>query len=130
METDLDFGLDDLAPPPPLEELQKTTEVALEEEEEEIVEYWRVEKPPKTEERPASRCSPRSPAGRGSPGNITIQVLVDREGKVEKVGEIHGNEVFHEAARKAALATTFTPAIQNDKPVKVWVALTYKFQLQ
>ena len=46
------------------------------------------------------------------------------------MGEIIGNEVFHEAVRKAALATTFTPAIQNDKPVKVWVAMTYKFQLQ
>ena len=35
METDLDFGLDDLAPPPPLEELYQ---VEMEEEEEEIVE--------------------------------------------------------------------------------------------
>lgn len=129
METDLDFGLDDLAPPPPLEELQKTTEVALEEEEEEIVEYWRVEKPPKRKNNPEP-VYPEIARRAGITGNVTIQVLVDREGKVEKVGEIHGNEVFHEAARKAAMATTFTPAIQNDKPVKVWVALTYKFQFQ
>ena len=128
METDLDFGLDDLAPPPPLEELKKA-EVALEEEEEEIVEYWRVEKPPKPKNIPKPEF-PEIARRAGITGIVTIQVLVDREGKVEKVGEIHGNEVFHEAARKAALATTFTPAIQNDKPVKVWVALTYKFQFQ
>ena len=127
METDLDFGLDDLAPPPPLEELK--TEVALEEEEEEIVEYWRVEKPPKVKNNPEPEY-PEIARRAGITGNVTIQILVDREGKVEKVGEIHGNEVFHEAARKAALATTFTPAIQNDKAVKVWVALTYKFQFQ
>ena len=127
METDLDFGLDDLAPPPPLEELKARTEVALEEEEEEIVEYWRVEKPPKSKNGPKPEY-PQIARRAGITGNVTIQVLVDREGKAERVGEIQGNEVFHDAVRKAAMATIFTPAIQNDKPVKVWVALTYKFQ--
>jgi len=40
-----------------------------------------------------------------------------------------GNEVFHAAAKKAAAQWTFSPAIQNDKPVKVWVMLPFRFQL-
>ena len=56
-------------------------------------------------------------------------VTVDREGKVEAVEILQGNEVFHEAATTAAWKWTFTPAIQNDKPVKVWVALPFRFQL-
>ena len=57
METDLDFGLDDLPPPPPLADLAG---VDLEEEEEEIVEIWRVEKQPEPIKNPApKRLGPR-----------------------------------------------------------------------
>ena len=45
------------------------------------------------------------------------------------IGKVHGNEVFHAEAKKAAAKWTFTPAIQNDKPVKVWVSLPFRFIL-
>ncbi|HJP31112.1 MAG TPA: energy transducer TonB [Candidatus Latescibacteria bacterium] len=125
METDLDFGLDDLPPPPPLADLAG---VDLEEEEEEIVEIWRVEKQPEPIKNPAPEY-PEIARKAGITGTVTVQVLVNKKGKVEAVDILKGNEVFHEAARKAAWKWTFTPAIQNDKPVKVWVALPFRFQL-
>ncbi|MEE2658123.1 MAG: energy transducer TonB [Candidatus Latescibacterota bacterium] len=125
METDLDFGLDDLAPPPPLEELR---EIELEEEEEEIVEIWRVEKQPVPTKSPRP-AYPEIARKAGITGNVSVEVLVDKQGKVEAIGQIIGNEVFHEAARQAAMKWEFTPAIQNDRPVKVWVMLPFKFTL-
>jgi len=125
METELDFGLDDLPPPPPLTELGG---IDLEEEEEEIVEIWRVEKQPE----PINNPAPEYPAiarKAGITGQVVVEVLVNKQGKVEAIGKVHGNEVFHESAKKAAAQWTFTPAIQNDKPVKVWVSLPFRFQL-
>ncbi|MEE3039317.1 MAG: energy transducer TonB [Candidatus Latescibacterota bacterium] len=125
METDLDFGLDDLAPPPPLEDLY---EVELEEEEEEIVEIWRVEKQPdpKKEVLPVY---PEIARKAGITGTVQVEVLVNKRGLVEAIGRVIGSEVFHDAAKKAAAQWTFSPAIQNDKPVKVWVMLPFRFQL-
>jgi protein TonB len=123
--TDVDF-FDDLAAPPALEE---TAFVELEEEEDEIVEIWKVEKQPEY----AKQVKPDYPEiakKAGIEGTITIHVLINKKGMVEAVGKIDGPGVFHEAARAAALQYEFTPAIQNDKPVKVWVALRFKFQLR
>lgn len=128
METDFDFDLDDLAPPPPLDELRARHLVEMEEEEEEIVEIWRVEKQPK----PVVEVVPEYPEvarKAGIEGTVYVYVLVDKSGKVEAVGRVLGPPVFHEEARKAALQWVFTPAIQNDKPVRVWVSLPFKFQL-
>lgn len=125
METDLDFGLGDLPPPPPL---VVQDDVDLEEEEEEIVEIWRVEKQPEPVNNPAPEY-PEIARKAGITGQVVVEVLVNKEGKVEAIGNVHGNEVFHEAAKKAAAKWTFTPAIQNDKPVKVWVSLPFRFQL-
>lgn len=125
METDLDFGLDDLPPPPPLSQLG---DIDLDEEEEEIVEIWRVEKQPEPINAPQP-AYPEIARKAGITGSVTVQVLVDKAGKVEAVQVLQGNEVFHEAVKKAAWKWTFTPAIQNDKPVKVWVALPFRFQL-
>ena len=125
METDLDFGLDDLAPPPPLEELYQ---VEMEEEEEEIVEIWRVEKQPKPKKE-VIPVYPEIARKAGITGTVQVEVLVNKQGLVEAIGRVIGNEVFHEAAKKAAAQWTFSPAIQNDKPVKVWVMLPFRFQL-
>lgn len=125
METDLDFGLDDLAPPPPLEDLY---EVELEEEEEEIVEIWRVEKQPDPKKEVVP-VYPEIARKAGITGTVQVEVLVNKRGLVEAIGRVIGSEVFHDAAKKAAAQWTFSPAIQNDKPVKVWVMLPFRFQL-
>ena len=122
--TDVDF-FDDLAAPPALDD---ATFVELEEEDE-IVEIWKVEKQPEF----TKQVKPQYPEiakKAGIEGRVTVHVLIDKRGRVESVGNILGPEVFHASARAAALGFEFTPAIQNDKPVKVWVALPFKFQLR
>ena len=128
METDFDFDLDDLAPPPSLDDLMARNLVEMEEEEEEIVEIWRVEKQPQ----PTKEVVPDYPEvarKAGIEGHVTVYVLISKAGKVEAVGKVLGPEVFHAAAKAAAAGWEFTPAIQNDKPVRVWVSLPFKFQL-
>ncbi|MBJ66906.1 MAG: energy transducer TonB [Gemmatimonadetes bacterium] len=124
-DTDIDLDLDDFAPPPPMEDLFDDVEL---EEEEEIVELWKVEKQPI----PTKRAVPQYPdiARKANiTGKVFVTALVNKTGKVESIGKITGPEVFHEAARAAAKKWEFEPAIQNDKPVKVWVSLPFTFQL-
>ncbi len=124
-DTDLDLDLDDFAPPPPMEDLVDDVEL---EEEEEVVELWKVEKQPV----PTKRAVPEYPdiARKANiTGKVFVTALVNKAGKVEAIGKVTGPEVFHEAAKAAALKWEFEPAIQNDKPVKVWVSLPFTFQL-
>jgi len=129
-DTDIDFdALEDLAPPPPLEEREVAGEIELEEEEEEVVELWKVEKHPV----PVKKVSPEYPeiARRANiTGKVFVIAVIDKEGKVERVVKVTGPEVFHEAAKAAALQWEFTPAIQNDKPVKVQVSMPFTFTLK
>ena len=128
--TELDLNLDDLAPPPPLEEEVFEEEIELEEEDE-VVDYWKVEKPPKALDDSQPRPEyPEIAREAGIVGKVFVMVLVGKDGKVEQIGDITGPEVFHEAAKKAALQWEFSPAIQNDKPVRVWVSLPFNFQLR
>lgn len=124
-DTDIDLDLDDFAPPPPMEDLFDDVEL---EEEEEVVELWKVEKQPV----PIKRAVPQYPdiARKANiTGKVFVTALVNKEGRVEAIGKVTGPEVFHEVARAAAQKWEFEPAIQNDKPVKVWVSLPFTFQL-
>ena len=127
-DTDLDLSaLDDLLPPPPLEE-KGMVEIGLEEEEDEIVELWKVEKQPT----PTKKVVPEYPdiARKANiTGRVYVIAVIDKQGKVERVIMVKGPEVFHEAAKAAAMQWEFDPAIQNDKPVKVQVSLPFTFQL-
>lgn len=124
--TDIDVGLSDLAPPPALEERAVVEEKAEIVEEEEPVEIWKVEKQPEVTKQ-VKPDFPEIARKAGIEGRVTVNALVGKDGKVEKVGEVTGPEVFHEAAKTAALQWVFTPAIQNDRPVKVWVAIPFNF---
>ncbi|MFT5087794.1 MAG: protein TonB [Candidatus Latescibacterota bacterium] len=125
-DTDLDLDLDDMEPPPPLDDLLEEVEL---EEEEEIVELWRVEKQP-TVTKKVTPTYPDIARKANITGKVFVTALVNKQGKVEQIGKITGPEVFHEVAKAAALAWEFEPAIQNDKPVKVWVSLPFTFQLK
>ena len=126
-ETDLDMDLDDLLPPPPL--VEERLELEEEEEEEEVVELWKVERIPsvKTKVNPPY---PEIARKAGIEDKVFVMVLVDKEGNVEQIGEIRGAEVFHDAVREAVPKWKFNPALQNDKPVKVWVSLPITFTLK
>jgi protein TonB len=125
--TDLDLDLDDFAPPAPLHDLE---EVELEEEEDEVVDIWSVEKRPK-ETKTVAPEYPEIARKAGLTGLIVVVVQLDKQGKVEKILQVIGEpKVFHEAAKEAAQQWEFSPAIQNDKPVRVRVQIPFKFQLE
>ncbi len=118
---------DDLAPPPSLAEIM-AREVELEDEDE-IVEIWKVEEQPV----PTKQVVPEYPdiaRKAGIEGHVTVNVLVSRQGKVQALGSVVGPEIFHATASAAAAKWEFKPAIQNGKPVRVWVSLPFKFQLR
>jgi len=66
----------------------------------------------------------------GIEGVVFIQILVDKSGKVRDVKIVKGPEMFHEAAKEAAWKSVWRPAIQNQKPVAVWVAYPIRFTLK
>jgi protein TonB len=66
----------------------------------------------------------------GMEGNVIVQVLLDKEGKVKKVLPLKtSEEIFTDAALDAAKKWVFTPALMNGKPVQVWVAIPFRFRL-
>ncbi len=66
----------------------------------------------------------------GITGKVFIKVLVDKEGMPKKAMVIKSeNEIFNQSAIDAAMKSKFSPAIQEGKPVAVWIVLPYKFAL-
>jgi len=64
-------------------------------------------------------------------GKVWVNILVDKQGKVKNAIIAKSNqEIFNEAALKAAMQYSFTPALQNNKPVAVWVVIPFKFELR
>jgi periplasmic protein TonB len=67
----------------------------------------------------------------GITGKVFVKVLVDKEGKAKKAVVIKSDsELFNQAALDAAMKSAFTPALQNNHPIAVWIVLPYKFALQ
>ncbi|GAB4314401.1 MAG: energy transducer TonB [Candidatus Zixiibacteriota bacterium] len=64
-------------------------------------------------------------------GAVWVQALIDVDGSVKKarISKPSGSNVgFEEAAITAAYANKYRPALQNNRPVAVWV--TYKVQFK
>ena len=98
-------------------------------EEEEAVEWWQVEKAPKV----AHRVAPPYPElarQANLEGRVYARVLVDTAGRVRRVSSLEGHRAFHDAVRRACLQWRFHPAIQNDRPVRVWVTVPFVFELE
>lgn len=69
----------------------------------------------------------------GMEGTVTVAVLVGVDGRVRNaqiVKESGLDAGFEEAALAAALETTWEPALQNDRPVEVWVTYKISFKLR
>jgi TonB family protein len=60
-------------------------------------------------------------------GVVTVEILIDEEGKVESVQGVRGHPLLQEAAVNAALQARFPPTRLSGKPVRVCGVLTYKF---
>lgn len=67
----------------------------------------------------------------GLEGKVTIAVIVDENGNVIHAEVINSsNQVFNEAALKAAYGYKFKPGMMKDKKVKVKVIIPFAFKLQ
>lgn len=67
----------------------------------------------------------------GITGKVLVKILVDKEGKPKKAVIFKSDtDMFNESAIAAAMKSAFTPAIQDNKPVPVWIVIPYKFTLQ
>ena len=62
-------------------------------------------------------------------GVVLLRVLVGRDGRVENAFVVDGQPMLNEAALAAVGKWTFRPALQQHKPVKVWVAIPIRFTL-
>ncbi len=63
-------------------------------------------------------------------GKVVVEVVVNVTGKVIEIGKVTGPEVFHQAAKQAARQWEFSPAQLNAEPVRVRVALPFRFSLE
>lgn len=69
----------------------------------------------------------------GREGTVWVKALVDKEGKVReaRVAKSSGSNVgFDEAALAAAYSNVYKPAIQNGRPVAIWVTYPVEFKLK
>jgi periplasmic protein TonB len=67
----------------------------------------------------------------GMEGTVYVKILVDKEGKPKRAVVIKSDaEMFNQPSIDAAMKFLFTPAIQDKKPVEIWVVIPFKFRLQ
>jgi protein TonB len=125
--TDLDFDNIpiNLPLPPDLGGLPQGTDEVTDE----VVEFWHVEVEPKLVHS-VQPVYPEVARKAGIEGMVILHLLVGKEGNVEEVKVLRGPEVFRQAAVSAAEQFRFSPALQNDKPVRVWVSQAIRFELQ
>lgn len=74
---------------------------------------------------------PRFAKEAGLEGTVYVRVLVKKDGTVgdAKIEKSSGVVSLDEAAMKLVYKCTFKPAIQNGRPVNVWVSFPYEFTL-
>ncbi len=97
----------------------------------EPVDFFKVEVKP----RPVHVASPSYPElarMAGIEGNVVTRALVDTSGMVmaAEVLASSGNSALDAAAVEAAQQCRFTPALQRDRRVRVWVAIPFSFRLR
>ena len=119
--TDLDFddAMVDLFPPPP---------PGSDDMEEEILEFYMVEDKP-TLKKGARPKYPEIARKAGLQGKVFVRFHVGKDGKVHEVQILKGEEIFRQAAIDAVMQFVFTPAMQNDKSVSVWMSQVIRFDL-
>ena len=68
----------------------------------------------------------------GIEGRVMIRALIDKEGKVRKtLVEYTDNSLLNQAAIDAIKNyKNFTPAIQNNKPIMIWISIPIRFKLR
>lgn len=74
---------------------------------------------------------PLSARRRGYQGTVTLEVLVDRHGRVkdQRVSESSGYDVLDRAAVSSVRSWEFEPGIRGDQKIDMWVKIPVRFQL-
>jgi len=62
-------------------------------------------------------------------GSVSIQVLIDENGKVVSAKALSGHQVLVNAAEAAAIQARFSPTLLSGQPVKVSGVIIYNFVL-
>jgi periplasmic protein TonB len=62
-------------------------------------------------------------------GTVLLRVLVGKDGKVKEVVLVRGIEMLNDASTEAARRALFRPALQQHRPVPVWVDIPLQFRL-
>jgi len=65
----------------------------------------------------------------GVDGTVLVQALVGKDGKVKDTKVVKSMPMLDAAAETAVKQWVFKPALSNNKPVAVWVAVPVKFTL-
>lgn len=65
----------------------------------------------------------------GVDGTVLVQALVGKDGKVKDTKVVKSIPMLDNAAVSAVKQWVFKPALSNNKPVAVWVAVPVKFSL-
>ncbi len=60
-------------------------------------------------------------------GQVTVQVLINEEGKVVKAEAVEGHRLLREASEQAARKSKFKPTLVDGKPVKAKGFIVYNF---
>jgi len=77
---------------------------------------------------PAPQYPPSAKNQRAS-GTVTVEVLLDEEGKVVEARAVEGHPALRQSAVEAARRARFSPTILSGRPVKVTGVITYRFSL-
>ncbi len=96
-----------------------------------IVPYWKVEKKPEPIYIPQPKYPERARQA-GIEGQVVVKALLNIDGTVMDVEVLKssGNDALDEAAVSAARQARFTPAMQRENPVRVWVSIPFNFKLR
>ncbi|MHB8077672.1 MAG: energy transducer TonB [Candidatus Krumholzibacteriia bacterium] len=65
----------------------------------------------------------------GIEGTVIVQVLVGKDGRVQRAKAVEGPVQLRDAAIAAAMTATFRAASTDGRPVSVWVAIPLRFKL-
>jgi protein TonB len=97
----------------------------------EVQPWWKVEKKPKTIHQ-AVPVYPEMARTAGIEGNVVVTAVVDTLGNVSSAEILasSGSTLLDQAALEAARNCIFSPGMQQDRPVPVYVSIPFSFKLQ
>ena len=66
----------------------------------------------------------------GLEGKVTVQMIIGKDGNVEKIEIVKSSaDIFKAPAINAIRREKFTPAFNNGKPLRIWITRTINFKL-